>query len=88
MSTVRKSVLLIVGLMLILGGTLSQAAEVDSRWHRRCQGSGYLSCPYCQGTGNNVSGFDCSHCEGTGKHRCDRCKGSGVLISSIKILKV
>lgn len=80
-------ILIILAAMLTALGS-APSAEANPRWHKRCQGTGFLPCHLCEGTGINQNGFECHECDGSGKHKCHRCNGSGVLLSIVKVHKV
>ncbi|MBR6510446.1 MAG: hypothetical protein IKT38_07560 [Clostridia bacterium] len=45
----------------------------------KCNGSGDMDCPNCNGTGYNPYGGQCHRCYGEGTVTCDRCGGSGTV---------
>ena len=64
--------------------TIAQAAP---HWHKRCHGSGMITCHICHGEAEKNPGIHCSECHDTGKVKCPRCKGSGLLMTFIEIQK-
>lgn len=43
----------------------------------KCNGSGVLKCPLCNGTGAYLNGTICPECHGTGEIICPKCHGTG-----------
>lgn len=44
---------------------------------RKCNGSGEVDCPHCDGTGYSLDGGQCEYCFGEGWVDCPKCGGTG-----------
>ena len=43
----------------------------------KCEGTGWVECDYCFGSGEDDDGDPCSVCNGDGEVECPRCEGTG-----------
>lgn len=58
-----------------------QSTELKKKDCKICEGTGYVTCPKCDGKGKlypyNSPLSTCNECKGTGKIRCVDCHGFG-----------
>ena len=81
----RKNFILLVVALSWLGAARPSLA--DPQWHKRCHGTGYITCHVCHGEASMTKGLPCHECHSTGKLECPRCKGSGILFTFLELQK-
>jgi len=74
----KKRLILIIALVLLAVGAVSVFAATQCGY---CQGSGYVYCNACRGTGERrIGNFTnrCTGCNGSGLIKCGACRGTGL----------
>jgi len=74
----KKRLILIIALVLLVVGTVSVFAATRCNY---CQGTGYVYCSACNGTGQRrIGNFTnrCNGCNGSGLIKCSSCRGTGL----------
>jgi DnaJ-class molecular chaperone len=79
--------LLLLGFSKIYAGPVQNLPSHDQGINRvdtreqcyRCGGTGWVTCPACNGTGKTVEGGICLRCGGVGRVLCDICRGKGYI---------